>query len=571
MSGISRLARAPSRALAFCVGMLFIVVVAVLLAAPVRSGLQHAVPLASTSPCQFQKSTSTVAFCDTFKAAAAANSTRSGALNPTVWGVSRIEAGSGTNPGAGIIDSFSGATRGACGGGSAQGDADVYMCNGQLFDTVNDGGGQSVLAMYPRQPFDIAGRTGDVTFDVSDNSQGPHGAWPSFVYTDQPVPAPYDTASGIMTSARNSFGFSLDYVYNPNGEYLPGTTCATGGHTIGSVWETRNGQVVGDSQIGGVNPSVNTGFGTWKDMGCVNSSSSPTALSHIEVQISAAKVVVWGSNPGSTALIELGELDGASLPLTRGLIWIEDDHYNGNKFGSQGTNTFGWDNVGFDGPVLSRDLALEVPDHTQTMLGWAGGSTVSTLAGTQAQIRAATGALVAFNWWAVTETTPTINVNGKGAIGTAWPFGSQTIAPGNGPVAVWKTIAVPIPLSDLVAGTNSITFTNAAGGFANVDIILQGAGGVPTCLDPSSCGAVSVPPPTPAPSTTPTRTPTPAPSTTPTRTPTPAPTPTHSPSPTPKPTPSAAPTPRSITSVPCTVTIGGQQQQGTCTGSFQPG
>ncbi|MBO0702260.1 MAG: hypothetical protein J2P38_04955 [Candidatus Dormibacteraeota bacterium] len=445
---------------------------------------------AATSPCQFQKAAQPVhvAFCDSFDKAAAANATRSGALNPTAWGVSRVIAGSGTNPGQGVIDRFPAAAKGACGGGTAQGDSDVYMCGGRLFDSVNDGGGQTVLAMYPRQPFDIAGRTGTVTFDVSDNSQGPHGAWPSFVYTDQPVPAPYDTASGIMTSARNSFGFSLDYVYNPAGEYLPGHTCATGGHTIGEVWETHNGRVVGDATVGGVNPAVATGFGRWQDTGCINSSSSPTALSHIEVRISTGKVVVWGSNPGTTGLVERGELDNASLPLTRGLVWIEDVHYNGNKFGSQGTNTFGWDNVGFDGPVLRRDLALEVPEHSQTMLGWTGGSTVTTLAGTAAQLKAASGALVELNWWAETETVPTISVNGHAAIATVWPFASQSISAGFGPTSVWKTIAVPVPLSELVAGANSIKVTNAPGGFANVDIILQGARGVPTCLDPSSCG-----------------------------------------------------------------------------------
>ena len=67
-----------------------------------------------------------------------------------------------------------------------------------VVETTNDGSGNgstggtlSILAMYPRQPFDIAGRTGTVKFDATNDTEGRHGAWPTFVYTDQPVPAPY--------------------------------------------------------------------------------------------------------------------------------------------------------------------------------------------------------------------------------------------------------------------------------------------------------------------------------------------------------------------------------------------
>ena len=86
---------------------------------------------------------------------------------------------------------------------------DVQICNGQVVESVNDSSNQTVLAMYPRQPFDFAGRTGVVEFDVSNNTQGPHGAWPAFALTDQPVPAPYDILSGVANNARNSIGVSF--------------------------------------------------------------------------------------------------------------------------------------------------------------------------------------------------------------------------------------------------------------------------------------------------------------------------------------------------------------------------
>ena len=56
--------------------------------------------------------------------------------------------------------------------------------------------------MYPKQPFDIAGRTGTIAFDVSDDSHGNHRAWPELWYTDQPVPAPFDHFSSSAVGAE---------------------------------------------------------------------------------------------------------------------------------------------------------------------------------------------------------------------------------------------------------------------------------------------------------------------------------------------------------------------------------
>ena len=46
--------------------------------------------------------------------------------------------------------------------------------------------------MYPKQPFDFAGKTGTVSFDVSNDTQGTHAAWPEFWLTDIPVPTPFN-------------------------------------------------------------------------------------------------------------------------------------------------------------------------------------------------------------------------------------------------------------------------------------------------------------------------------------------------------------------------------------------
>ena len=71
--------------------------------------------------------------------------------------------------------------------------------------------------MYPKQPFDFAGRTGTVVFDVSADSEGPHAAWPEFWITDQPLPAPHGKQAGQYPYARNSFGFQVTLDCGNNG------------------------------------------------------------------------------------------------------------------------------------------------------------------------------------------------------------------------------------------------------------------------------------------------------------------------------------------------------------------
>src|SRR5262249_18257947 len=150
-------------------------------------------------------------------------------------------------------------------------DQDVAVCNGQLHEAVNDDGGQTVLAMYPKQPFDIAGRTGTVVFDVSANSQGIHAAWPAFVYTDQPVPVPYASASGIATFARNSFGFTVAQDCNTaDGQYC--NSCPNVNQTaIDSMFVTRNYVL---SPL------------SFSRLGCITRPSSPNQLNHFEIRIS---------------------------------------------------------------------------------------------------------------------------------------------------------------------------------------------------------------------------------------------------------------------------------------------
>jgi len=403
------------------------------------------------------------AFCEPFSTpsvtANTANPTsRSGNLDGVLWGVSR--ATSNDNPAEGMLYQWSGATRTACGFTQAVGpEQDITICNGQMAETVNDGGNVTELAAYPRQPFDISGRTGVAAFDVNNDTEGPHAAWPAFVYTDQPVPAPYSQAAGLADNPRNSFGFSLA---SPN---CDGTLQTTG---VDTMWTTNNYQL---------------NMQSFTTVGCVQKATDTTHLNHFEVHINQSHVEVWGTDPGATNLHELA-FGNFNVPLSRGLVWIADVHYNADKFNNQANHTFVWRNVGFDGPVLARDLGFDVLDASHS--GTSGGN-LGYLVPTGGQltvqipnvngVQNASAALFEFTWWPHDRDSITYSVNGHAAHTQPWPYGGA-------PLFVSQTLAVPVPLNEVQTGTNTVVLSSTdsqLGGVsvANLDLILVGAAGMP--------------------------------------------------------------------------------------------
>ena len=207
---------------------------------------------------------------------------------------------------------------------------------------------------------------------------------------------------------------------------------------------------------------------------CVTKGSATGGLNHFEVRMSQTHVEVWASNPGSTAVKQIA-VANLNMPMTRGVIWMEDVHYNANKFNNQGTHTFAWDNVGFDGPAPYRDLTFDVQDHSPTDLGYSVGATpVAVTAPGVYWLQTPTKAYVAFNWFAVTQSVPSVSVNGGPWHDTPWPFDSESYTE--------RTIAVPISMSEVKTGDNTIQFKwNGSGStaVANINIILIAASPVP--------------------------------------------------------------------------------------------
>ena len=89
----------------------------------------------------------------------------------------------------------------------------MIICNGQLREATNDNasgafeaGTVTVLAMYPKQPFDFAGRTGTIGFDVSNDTHGTHAAWPELWMSDKPMPAPFNHFDSWIALPQHGFG-----------------------------------------------------------------------------------------------------------------------------------------------------------------------------------------------------------------------------------------------------------------------------------------------------------------------------------------------------------------------------
>src|SRR5262249_21339349 len=149
---------------------------------------------------------------------------RTGDLDPNVWGVSR--ATGAVNFGQNVYNGWASTMLRSCSGTTTvTPPSDIVICNGQLRQASNDNasrrfddGTVTVLAMYPKQPFDFAGRTGTVSFDISNDSHGIHAAWPEFWLSNLPVPAPFSHTDSWQSLPEHGLGIRFAATVSP-GQY----------------------------------------------------------------------------------------------------------------------------------------------------------------------------------------------------------------------------------------------------------------------------------------------------------------------------------------------------------------
>ena len=209
-------------------------------------------------------------------------------------------------------------------------------------------------------------------------------------------------------------------------------------------------------------------------------------LNHFEVRVSKTHLEVWGTDPGSGSLKQLAVADDLDLGLSKGLVWLNDVHYNARKAiepcecGKQFEHTFVWDNLGFDGPKTYRDLGFDVADANiakgggTSQLGYVVGTGPVTLDihGVRTD-QAPTAAQVVLNTYSFERFVPSISINGGPWINTPWPYDEQTYS--------WRSISIPVPVEQVRNGPNTISFKSGheSTTIANVSLILVAAAPVP--------------------------------------------------------------------------------------------
>jgi len=433
------------------------------------------------SNCTLQSATSPVAFCDTFDAPMGTGN-RSGDLNGRIWGVSRILGD--TNFGQGTANAAPPTALLGCGGTSTVlPPHDVVVCNGQLREATNDNasgsfdaGTVTVLAMYPKQPFDFAGRTGTIGFDVSNDTHGTHAAWPELWVTDKPVPAPFNHFDSWIALPQHGFGIRFAAQVGP-GQY---GFCPNADNT--TRWTVDSAVVVRDYVYDDTN-----GFGTraitMTPLDCVTSPPDGSGvMNHVEVRVSQNQIDVYATDAGTTApLKHIAVVRNANLTFSRGLIWLEDAHYNADKGGppSQRMHTFVWDNVAFDGPFTYRDLSYDAPDAGVPIGGNGAINLGKTSAAGQASswnvlgmpaVPTAEAVRVLFNFFHYdAPTSLNLTINGHAHV-VPWPY-PETQG------FTWRTMAASIPITDLVPGTNVVSIgASQTIAVSNVNIVLVNAG-----------------------------------------------------------------------------------------------
>jgi hypothetical protein len=338
----------------------------------------------------------------------------------------------------------------------------VRVCNGRLIEGVNDGGNDSktTLAIYPKQPFNWAGRTGTIVFDVSLDSHGNHAAWPELWVTDKPIPAP-----GNDDAATPYNGFGITFDGQAGDPMFPGRMIL--------VKDGVRTQVDGAANWANFPPP---------SVRVVAHADSPQ-LNHVRITVSHDTVQAFVAFPGSSKEWLISTWSNLGLNIDQGLVWMNDAHYNGCKDGdNQCIHAFAWDNFGFDGPKTYRDLSFDALDRMQPRsdggvnLGW-DASTRPTIEvkGVRGGNKTPTAAYALFNSYSIgSRQYAQVSLNGGPMIITPWDKGDAVYTP-------WS-LAVPLPLNQIYTDgrTNTLTFyATDHVNVANVNIVLVNAQTVP--------------------------------------------------------------------------------------------
>jgi len=295
------------------------------------------------------------AFCDTFNKGPAGVPGRAGDLDPARWSAGRLSPQEVANPTkanpapAGPIPPC----RTSLGKTSVFPDEDTLICDptttrsAQLMTAVamqNYG-----LNSYRiRQPFDFAGRTGKIVFDVDAKMVSGLAGWVSIEVTEDPIPVPSfsDYERGPLPKNGIEIQFNNDHCLLGNRSAI----------SVGMVDVYASYAVTKATQV--YPPD-------WGTPDCV--ATEQGKLNHFEIQLSKTQIDVYGSDASpdeGRTFPNFHKIATATFNLnfTRGWVHVTARNHATIKYGFGPDAVYHWDNIGFDGPVILNWREYEIPD-----------------------------------------------------------------------------------------------------------------------------------------------------------------------------------------------------------------
>jgi hypothetical protein len=286
------------------------------------------------------------AFCDAF--ANPSPGGRAGDLDDANWSFSRL--GFGCTSGFG----FPATPINLCGVWQTvdPGGPDSKFCVSEDNDPrwsegFDDNTSFNYIAARIRQPFDFKDRMGTIQWEADARTSGSHGWWVETWITADPVPGANVHDNQVVTS-KEAVGIELALNCGKGAQGLG--TAGSGFVGVSRIMVARD-YVIEDVYDPFTGPQANAR--------CVTTEQG--ILNTFQFKLSENRIEVWASDAGSKDLIRIAEAD-TTLGFSRGYVHISHVHYNAHKAEVTSYQSYQWARVAFDGPQLATPRAYEIMD-----------------------------------------------------------------------------------------------------------------------------------------------------------------------------------------------------------------
>jgi hypothetical protein len=347
---------------------------------------------------------------------------------------------------------------------------DIATCDGtgvdgltsrQLNEVYDDQGDFAINSNRIRQLFDFTDRTGTIQFDV-DAKVNPcnlgHGWWVELWVTAEPAPIPYHEAPGVLSYPKNGLAIMFQGL----------NTCPQGRSAteVNGIFVSKDYKIIHDVP----------GWELMHDSDQARCfKTADQKMNRIKVLLNKDQAEIWASDYDDPMnMHRIAIAPNLDLPFTRGYIHLQHSQYNARKDlcsdGGEptGIQTYRWDNVAFDGPSYVNPRGYGVDDNTEPDIDGTGGHMYGwhmtdkdwlKLKVKGVDLTDATSATIDYSFLGQAGRVMQYRVNGGPTHTFTIPFFMDS---GGGPREGTRAFSNDIPVSELVAGDNTLEFMMTA-------------------------------------------------------------------------------------------------------------